>query len=173
MNKSKEQQELDAYLLKASKKLHQSDSRIINSARANRIKADDPAIKAKLSASNQRVLKDPEKVKIRKESARRGGDTKANSEEYQKLMTAVNRKKAENPSFAKNVQTGIKNKWKDPEYLAKQNLAQLKKGTPVIGPDGTEYGTTVIAQDATGIPCRKIRTLAKNNLEGWQYAGPP
>jgi hypothetical protein len=99
----------------------------VNIARANRLKADDPAIKAKLSASTQQVLKNPEKVRIRNEAARRGGNTKANSEEYQKLMTEINQKKALDPQFSKNVSKGIQKKLKDPEYQKSRRAGNDKK----------------------------------------------
>jgi hypothetical protein len=66
----------------------------VNIARANRLKANDPKIKAKLSKSTQASLKKPEVQQARAKAARKGGDTKANSAEYQQLMTEINRKKA-------------------------------------------------------------------------------
>ena len=74
-----------------------------------------------------------------------------------------------NPEIVKKKIENSKAYNASPEGRQKYLKGREKVGTPVIGPDGTEYATTVIAQDATGVPCRKIRTFAKNNLKGWQY----
>lgn len=143
-------------------------NRNINIGVANKINASDPSYIKNQQVAQARVLNDPEKVRIRKEAARRGGDTKANSEEYQKLMTEVNRKKAQSPDFAIKNSLGIKKKWEDPEYQAKQLAKALSQGTPVIGPDGKTYLTTRLASDETGISIRCIRIYSKNNLHGWK-----
>lgn len=99
--------------------LSKVSERHLNSALANKAKANDPEYKENARLAQKKLLNDPSMVERRNQAAKKGGETKRNSKEYQKLMTEVNRKKAENPEFSKNVSKGIKEKFQDPEYVEK------------------------------------------------------
>jgi hypothetical protein len=148
--------------------LKKTDSQV-NIARANRLKANDPKIKAKLSDSTQKVLADPAKVKIRNEAAHRGGLTKSNSIKYQELMTQVNREKAKNPEFANNVRKGIKDKWEDPEYRAKQEKAKEVRMKPCTNGKGEVFPSRTYAAKAYNVDPRVMGNWIKKGKDGWRY----
>jgi hypothetical protein len=141
--------------------------RVVNSARANRIKAEDPKIKAKLKASVTASLKKPEVQKARAKAARKGGDARANSAEYKQLMAEVNRKKAEKPEFANNVRAGINAKRAaDPTAMRKGGSTQVKACT---NDKGEKFNSRVEAAKAYGVDPRVMGTWIKKGKDGWRY----
>jgi hypothetical protein len=146
----------------------------INSALANQAKSSDPVYKENARIAQQRVLNDPEKVAIRKEAQKHGGLTKKSDPEYQKLMIAVNRKKAENPMFANNVSNGIKQKHQDPEYKEKMRLKANSQCFKIKDPNGKIWDSADEAgqvwfpnPDRPIGPSRKVRNLCKQSGSGW------
>ena len=99
--------------------LSKVSERHLNSALANKAKASDPGYKENARLAQEKILQDPDMVERRNQAAKKGGETKRNSKDYQQLMTEVNRKKAESPEFSKNVSKGIKKKFQDSEYVEK------------------------------------------------------
>jgi hypothetical protein len=142
----------------------------INIILANKAKASDPKIKAKLSKSTQASLKKPEVQQARAKAARKGGDTKANSVEYQQLMTEVNRKKAQDPDFSIKDSIAIKKKWTDPDYQAKQLEKARKQGKPIKDPNGKIWPSRTEAAKAWNLhPRDQVGRWAKAGKNGWSY----
>jgi hypothetical protein len=141
--------------------------RVVATARNNRIKAQDPEFRAKLKTSSNLALKNPEVQQARSKAARKGGDTKANSVEYQQLMTEVNRKKAEKLEFADNVRKGINNKrLADPTAMRKGGSTQVKACT---NNKGETFTSRVLAAKAYNVDPRVMGKWIKKGKDGWRY----
>ena len=141
----------------------------INRGVANAIKSTDPEIKKNLKKAQKDILTDPVKVKARNSAARRGGDTKANSIEYQQLMTQVNLKKAQDPEFANNVRKGILKKLEDPAYRANREAGNKKKYKAIQDPNGKIWPSRKDAASSWKIIPQTISKLVKKEGSGWKY----
>lgn len=141
----------------------------INKGVANYLKANDPSVKKNLIEAQNRITNDPDKVKIRNKAARRGGDTKKNSSEYQQLMTEVNRKKAKNPKFAENVRKGILKKLEDPAYLVSREEGNKKKYKQIQDPNGKIWPSRKDAAKGWNMIPQTISKLVKKSNSGWKY----
>jgi hypothetical protein len=119
--------------------------------------------------AQKRILTNPDNIKIRREAAQRGGNTKANSIEYQQLMTKVNQKKAEKPEFAENVRKGILKKLEDPVYIAARKEGNKKKYKPIQDPNGKTWPSRKDAAEAWNIIPQTISKLVKKLNSGWKY----
>lgn len=128
----------------------------------------------KISNAMRENLNDPEKNNIRNEAAKRAGITKRNDSNYRSLVTEINRKKAQDPNFAKNVSDGIKQKWANTVYLKKQLAKAKSQQKPVIDPNGKVWPS---AEDAGLVwfpdksKERATKTIRYNiqHNKGWKY----